>query len=160
MMYRLFFRILLSALLPVLTSTSQIIYVVQPGTPVGIRNFVLPEAGCNWSGVGGQVFDQTGSPESGLIIKINGTVEGNPVLIFAVTGSSLQLGPGGYDFYLSDHPVATQSSLTLQLLDVTGFPLSGLIPLNTFTNCSQNLLLVNLVKKFLDNFHYLPFISR
>ncbi len=160
MVARLGFRVLLLALLPILTGASQILYVVQPGTPVGIQNFVLPEAGCNWAGVGGQVFDQTGSPVSGLIIKINGTVEGNSVLVYAVTGSSLQLGPGGFDVYLSDHPVATQSLLTLQLLDVTGAPLTGPIPLETFANCSQNLLLVNLVEKLFNAYQYLPLISR
>jgi hypothetical protein len=157
---RVGFRVLLLALLPILSGTSQLIYVVQPGTPVGIQNFILPEAGCNWSGVGGQVFDQKGSPVSGLIIKINGTLEGNSVLVYAVTGSSLQLGPGGFDVYLSDHPIATQSVLSLQLLDVTGNPLTGSIPLDTFNECTQNLLLVNLVERFFDAFLYLPLISR
>jgi hypothetical protein len=157
---RVGFRVLLLALLPILTGTSQILYVVQPGTPVGIQNFVLPEAGCNWAGVGGQVFDQSGSPVSGLILKINGMVEENSVLIYAVTGSSLQLGSGGFDVYLSDHPIATKSKLTLQLLDVTGVPLTGLIPLDTFDNCSQNLLLVNLVERDFNAFQYLPLISR
>ena len=160
MVYGLVFRVLLSALLSVLTSTSHIIYVTQPGTPVGIQNFILPEAGCNWAGVGGQVFDQTGLPESGLIIKISGTVEGDPILVYVVTGSSLQFGPGGYNVYLSDHPIATQSLLYLQLLNLTGIPLSDAIPLNTFSNCAQNLLLVNLVEKSLDVLQYLPLITR
>jgi hypothetical protein len=160
MVSRLFLRVLFSALISVIASSSKIVYTIQPGTPIGIQNFVLPEAGCNWAGVGGQVFDRIGSPVSGLIVKINGTIEGNPVLVYAVTGSSLQLGAGGYDVFLSDHPIATQSLLFLQLFDVTGVPLSSTIPLETVSSCTRNLLLVNLVEKSLDFQRYLPFISR
>src|SRR5687768_15174933 len=31
-------------------------YIVQSGTPLGITNFLHPEAGCSWLGVGGQAF--------------------------------------------------------------------------------------------------------
>jgi len=160
MISRLVFRVLLLVLLPIITNTSQLKYVVQSGTPVGIQNFVLPEAGCDWAGVGGQVFNLAGLPVPGLIIKIDGTVEGNPVLVYIVTGSSLQLGPGGFDVYLSDHPVATQSLLYLQLLNVTGIPLSTQIPLDTFSSCTQNLLLVNLIEINQDNLRYFPLITR
>ena len=160
MVSRLIFRVLLSALLPIIANSSQQVYVVQTGTPVGIQNFVLLEAGCEWAGVGGQVFNQAGLPVSGLIVKLDGTIEGDPVLVYVVTGSSLQLGPGGFDVYLTDHPVSTQSMLYLQLLDVTGAPRSTRIPLDTYSSCSKNLLLVNLIEITQSIFWYLPIITQ
>ena len=98
-------------------------YSIQRGTPAAIPNFIDITAGCNWLGIGGQVFDQTGSPINGLSIKISGTLEGRQVLLYKTTGSSQRFGPGGFDLKLGDHPVASQT-LRLQLFDAAGSKLS------------------------------------
>jgi hypothetical protein len=153
-------KILFSLLLPLLINTSRIAYVIQPGTPVGIQNFIQTESGCNWAGVGGQVFNQNGTPVSGLIVKVSGEVEEEMVLIYAVTGSSTQLGDGGFEFFLADHPISTNSKLFLQLFDVLGRPISGQVSLSTYDNCSQNLLLINLIEKTLSWILFFPFSSK
>jgi hypothetical protein len=37
-------------------------YRLQAGTPRFMANFIQPEAGCNWMGVGGQAFNLGGQP--------------------------------------------------------------------------------------------------
>ena len=94
----------------------QTLYMFQRGTPAAIPNFIDSGAGCNWAGVGGQVFDQSGVPMSGLIVKVSGTLEGRQIQYYVFTGSSQHFGPGGYELKLADHPISS-STLELLLLD-------------------------------------------
>ncbi len=134
------------------------VYVLQDGTPVAVANFVQPEAGCNWLGVGGQVFDRHQSPVEGLLVRVSGQLEGNTILQYALTGGSLQFGPGGYEIALSDHLIASQGSLNLQLMDLAGRPLSVEIPLQTFANCQKNLVIINLIERMLEYNNFIPLI--
>jgi hypothetical protein len=134
-------------------------YSVQRGSPVAIPNFVDVEAGCNWSGIGGQVFDQNGSPMMGLIVKVSGIFDGHQVLEYIYTGSSQRFGPGGYDLKLADRPVSSQS-LSIQLLDTVGTPLSMPFGLYTFDTCQQNLLIINFAPISISHPVYLPRVSR
>ena len=134
------------------------LYLFQRGTPAAIPNFIDIGAGCNWAGLGGQVFDQDGSPLAGLIVKVSGTLEGRQILHTVYTGSSQHFGPGGFDLKLADHPVSS-NTLELILLTATGEPLSGRNHLQTYNTCQQNLLVVNLVPVAIENPVYLPVIS-
>jgi hypothetical protein len=135
------------------------IYTFQKGTPTAIPNFIDIDAGCNWSGIGGQVFDQNGTPMIGLIVKINGMFDGRQVLQQLTTGSSQRFGLGGFDLKLGDRPIASQT-LRIQLLDAASAPLSPPFVLRTFDTCEQNLLVTNLTLVSADNFIYLPLVSR
>jgi hypothetical protein len=137
----------------------QTTYSLQRGTPAAIPNFVDLTAGCNWGGVGGQVFDQNGAPVAGLLIKISGTLDGQQVLQYLYTGSSQHFGPGGFDLKLANRPVSSQT-LRLQLLDAAGAPLSLPFGLSTYGTCDKNLLVVNLMVISVDNPIYLPQIPR
>ena len=121
-------------------------FIVQAGTPVMTGNFVNPNAGCNWMGVGGQVFGKDEKPISGLIAEVEGSLDGKPVLFLGLTGGSTVLGPGGYEITLADNPVASEGSLTLQLYDLNGLPLSEKVPFDTVAGeerCEKNLIIMN-----------------
>lgn len=135
------------------------IYLFQRGTPAAIPNFIDIGAGCNWAGIGGQVFDQAGLPTAGLIVKVSGALEGRQILQYVYTGSSQHFGPGGFDLKLADHPVSS-NTLQLLLLNAAGEPLSGRFFLHTYNTCQQNLLVVNLMPVAIENPVYLPVISR
>jgi hypothetical protein len=136
------------------------VFVPQKGTPIGIQNFVHVDKGCNWSGIGGQVFSKSGTPLNGLVIKLTGKLEGQNILYYAVTGGSLQFGPGGFLIDLTDHPVASKYTATLQVLEITGAEKSAPIPLVTYSDCSHNLLLVNIRELPLLNPIYFPAIRK
>lgn len=144
---------------PSQAQTDPAIYYPQPGTPAAIPNFINPDAGCKFAGIGGQVFDLNGLPVSGLVVQLGGTFADDEVSRFAVSGSSLQFGSGGYDFRLADQPTASKT-LEIQLLDAAGTPLSPPTKVITYATCERNLIVFNWREVLVDNMRYFPFIGQ
>lgn len=124
-------------------STPQYPYIFQPGTPAAIQNFLYPDSGCDWDGVGGQVFDRNGQPAPGLVVRIYGLYGGTPLYANVLTGISLKLGPGGYEYKLGSSPVSSTGQLTMQVFSLSGEALSYPIEVSTIGACDGNLLVVN-----------------
>jgi hypothetical protein len=120
-------------------------YVLQPGSPSWLTNFTHPEAGCNWFGIGGQVFDALNEPVTSLVIMVEGTLYGEPVRFLSLTGVAPIYGPGGYEIVLGNQPVRTRDKLHIQIFDIAGEPLSEPITFDTFARCERNLILMNFV---------------
>jgi hypothetical protein len=122
------------------------LFAPQTGTPVAAANFVQPQAACAYLGVAGQIFYPDGTPATGLVVEVTGSLSGKSVLKLALAGNSPVLGLGGYEIQLASAPVASQKTLTVQLFDLKGKALSEKIPFDTFGGadaCSRNLILVN-----------------
>lgn len=117
-------------------------FEVQEGSPVYVPNFVNEE-GCNWMGIGGQVFDTEGRPVVGLGVHLEGTLGGQFISLDTLSGSAPALGPSGYLFDLGNQPVASEGTLWLQLNDTAGVPLSDQFFVTTTESCEENLVLVN-----------------
>jgi hypothetical protein len=128
----------------------------QPPAPAGGYPFQLrgntnqvpstiihQEEGCKWMGVAGEVFDIQSSPLVHQVVQLGGRLNRKTINMTSLTGTATQYGPAGYEFSLGDTPMDTNGSLWLQLLDQAGMPLSDRIPINTSSDCQQNLLLVN-----------------
>ncbi len=122
-------------------------FVVQQGTPVEMPNWAHPDLGCNWLGIGGQVFDLNGDPALNMIMEAGGTLEGQPVLGLTLTGLTSVYGPGGYEFQLADHVVASADEVWVQIKDDAGRALSEPVFLDTFASCEQNLVILNFVEQ-------------
>lgn len=151
----------LSTFIP--TSIPQTILVyLQPQSPVYIVNFLHPELGCTWSGVAGQIFNSAGEPVNGLIVEISGQLHGNPFLGLGLTGTSLPIGPGGYEIQLSDKPLESNQSLSLRIFDQQGNQLNETLPLITYNDCQKNLIIINftLLNQPFKEKIYFPIISR
>jgi hypothetical protein len=101
-----------------------------------------PEAGCNWAGVSGEVFDIKGSPVAGLQVILRGTFNGQSVQQVTVTGMDPLYGKGWFEFPLGDKPLDTKSLLSIQLLDQAGIPLSQKTSFDTFADCKKNMVQV------------------
>ncbi len=56
-------------------TVDEFLYIIQPSTPVYMRNFVHTAEACNWLGVAGQVFGPDEIPVTGLIVKVWGEPE-------------------------------------------------------------------------------------
>lgn len=141
---------------PTLTPTSTPVpgstparYVLQSGIPKAIPNFTHPELGCNWMGVGGQVFAPDGAPVVGLVVEVVGVLNGKQIAKLALTGNSTAFGPGGYEILLENKAISSQSALYVQLFDLDGKPISGQIYFNTYADCSKNLIVVNFIDQSL-----------
>jgi len=131
---------------PTPTSLSPFGFYLQPGTPVGTENIIEPQLGCNWMGIGGQVFDINNEPIRGIVIIVGGMLEGTDVNAMAVSGGAVSLGPGGFVIRLADHPIESDGSLWLQLFDNKGEPKTGRVLLTTYGDCDHNLVIVNWIE--------------
>lgn len=127
-------------------------YTLQMMNPHYLGNFTRPELGCNWLGVGGQIFDLNGVVQKSIIIKAGGELDGKPVieemtLPLAEPNIDLAYGPGGYELTLAKSPKASDSTLWVQLFSLDGKALSDQIFLITYQDCQKNLLLMNFVEE-------------
>ncbi|MBI3160613.1 MAG: hypothetical protein HYZ26_13525 [Chloroflexi bacterium] len=119
-------------------------------TPSGQAPFFAPNAGdptyighpdgCNGMYVGGAVFDINGAPTIFRLVRMTGAFGTED----AQSGTNTNYGESGYEIKISNSPQTTSGQVFLQILDdLTGEPLSDLLILNTFSDCSRNLILVN-----------------
>ena len=116
---------------------------------------IHPEAGCNWFGIGGTVSDSSGADIISMVIRLSGTLNGQSVPTNSVTVSGLYkaYGGSGFEFNLGNIldlttvPVNSNHTLYLQVLDQAGLPLSDNIYVNTYSDCSKNLVLVRFKKQ-------------
>lgn len=118
-------------------------FQVSEGNPQYIPNLYHPDAGCNWLGVAGQVFDMSGAPIKQMLIELGGIFNGQPISMITATGLATNYGEAGFEFVLSDKPVATNGTLWLQLIDQYNQPLSDKFYFVTYEDCDKNLVLVN-----------------
>jgi hypothetical protein len=129
------------------TSTPKAPFASSP--PQAIQSTIighLADLGCSWLGVGGTVDDASGSPIIGMVVRLTGTLAGNPINLTTVSGVSPDYGKSGFEFKLRDVPVASIEPLTLQLLDQGGLPLANNVYITTYNDCKKNLILVRFKK--------------
>lgn len=143
------------------TPLPPVTFFIQTGTPLGVANFLAPEMGCNWMGIAGQVFGLDSVPEDGMVIQLQGAIEGRSIDDMAVTQVIPALGPGAYQFIIADHPIESNGSLWIQVFDQAGVPKTGKILLLTYADCEHNLVLVNFAEGLpVTNEVRLPLILR
>lgn len=122
-------------------------YVVQEGSPVYMPNFAHPDAGCNWLGVAGQVFDAEGLGVENLVVVAGGTLDGASIDLISMTGSASAYHDGGYEIVLSSTVVESGGTVWVQVKGLDGIPLTPKIYLNTHAVCLENLILLNFVPR-------------
>jgi hypothetical protein len=120
-------------------------YLLQPGSPLAMENIFHQERGCNWMGIGGQVFGDSGQPIGMLVVEVGGQLEGENIEALTLTGSASQWGPGGFEFGLAEKPILSSESLWVQVLDLEGNPLSEQVYIDTFDDCERAVVMVNFV---------------
>ncbi|MBM2843081.1 MAG: hypothetical protein HW404_918 [Anaerolineales bacterium] len=127
---------------PTAEATSKAAFVVQPGSNVLVANFAN-DLGCAWMGVAGQVFDKDRNPLVGITVHVEGQLAGQLVNQDSVTGSNPRIGPAGYTINLSDHPIASNGTMWIQLKDTAGLNLSDQVYFSTSVDCDENLVFIN-----------------
>lgn len=101
-----------------------------------------PDLACNWMGVGGRVLSTNGDPLQFQTIQLGGSLGGQPISRSTLSGTATTYGPSGFEFVLSDHPIASEQNLWILLFDNTGVPLMEKMYFDTFANCAQNLVMI------------------
>jgi len=127
---------------PTAEATTEAAFVVQPGSNVRVANFAN-DLGCAWMGVAGQVFDKDRNPLVGITVHVEGQLAGSLVDQDSLTGSNPRIGPAGYTVNLSDHPIASDGTIWIQLMDTAGLDLSDQVYFSTSVDCDENLVFIN-----------------
>ena len=107
---------------------------------------IHPEAGCNWQGVAGTIVDSNNADMIGIAIRLSGFYNGKTQNVLTVSGISPAFGKSGFELFLGAVPISSDGLLTIQILDQAGLPLSGNIEIDTFSDCSKNMVLVKFKK--------------
>lgn len=107
---------------------------------------IHPEAACNWQGVAGTILDASNADMLGIAVRLSGFYNGKSKNELTVSGIAPAYGKSGFEFFLGTVPVPSDGLLTIQILDQAGLPLSGNITINTYGDCSKNLVLVKFKK--------------
>jgi hypothetical protein len=134
----------------------------QIGSPVAIPNFAHPELGCQWMGVAGQVFDIDDMPMLDLVVEFGGDLANRPIFGLAITGQAEAYGPGGYEYKLTDEPIASSGMVWAQVFDLEGNAISAPTYFSTYDSCDQNLIILNFAQayKLPTDWVYLPLILK
>jgi hypothetical protein len=138
----------LSLITPTITSTP----TATPKAPFSATityiasTIIHPEAACNWQGIGGTVVDASNADMLRMTIRLTGKYNGKSKTELTVSSIAPAYGKSGYEFFLGTVPISSKGELSLQLLDQAGLPLSSNISIDTFSDCSKNLVLVRLKK--------------
>ena len=107
---------------------------------------IHPEAACKWQGIGGTIVDSNNADILRITVRLVGSYNGSTKNELTVSSIAPAYGKSGYEFFLGTTPITTRSDLTLQILDQAGLPLSDPIEIDTFKECSKNLVLVRFKK--------------
>jgi hypothetical protein len=107
---------------------------------------IHPEAGCNWQGIGGTIVDASNTDMLRITVRLVGFYKDKSKNELTVSSIAPAYGKSGYEFFLGTVPVTLKDSLTLQILDQAGLPLSDAIDVDMFDDCSKNLALVRFKK--------------
>jgi hypothetical protein len=122
----------------------------QNGSPTYEINTSHLDAGCNWLGAAGQIFDNDGAPVSGILVEAGGTLSGVEISGITLSGMAPDYGEGGYELILGDSPAASNGEIWIQLLDQANLPLSDKTYFQTFDSCDSNLIKINFVQTSAD----------
>ena len=115
-------------------------FTMDDNSPTYTENFAN-NAGCNWLGVAGQVFDLDGEPVPAGAYMV-GILD--PVTSWSFTGSAPEYGPSGWEIYLWNEPIV--ATYQIQLFTPAGTPVSDIYTFVTVDSCDQNLVLINFVQ--------------
>ncbi|HMX76410.1 MAG TPA: hypothetical protein PKE35_19295 [Anaerolineales bacterium] len=107
---------------------------------------IHPEAACNWQGVAGTILDANNADMLGIAVRLSGFYNSKSKNELTVSGIAPAYGKSGFEFFLGTAPINSDEMLTIQILDQAGLPLSGAIAIDTFSDCSKNLVLVKFKK--------------
>jgi hypothetical protein len=107
---------------------------------------IHPDLGCNWQGVGGTIVDANNADMLRVTVRLVGFYNNKSKNELTVSSIAPAYGKSGYEFSLGTVPIASDGLLYLQILDQAGLPLSDNVYINTYNDCSKNLVLVRFKK--------------
>jgi len=108
-------------------------YVLRNNSITYTSNFAN-NAGCDWAGIAGVVFDQQGNAQLAVSVEVTSSGDFSQTV---VSGSATAYGTSGWEVYLNNTPI--DETFYVQLVTSTGSPLSEKVEVKMVANCQSNL---------------------
>ncbi len=121
-----------------ITPTQAPAFTVLPPSPSLTSNFVNPGAGCNFMGIGGQVYDMNNQPLPGIQISVTSDTGFNQTTI---SGSNTTMGQSGWLIQVDTK--VSPITYIVELKSPQGVSLSNKVRVSFPGTCEQNLALIN-----------------
>jgi hypothetical protein len=119
-------------------------YKAQDGTPL-----YLPHSdGCGGLYLAGNVTDINGNPLVFMLVRVGGTLGGEPLYVEdALSGSNPLYTESGWEVKIADAPIDSTGTVFVELYTLDSVdPVSDLIIVDTYNDCNRNLVIVNFVQ--------------
>ncbi len=118
-------------------------FVAEAGSP----SYISHKDSCDGVYVAGYVIDAADTPLVHMIVRVVGTLNGEPVDIQVLSGSNTNYTESGWEIKLSDNLVDSSETLMVALYRQGYYePVSDVVTINTHASCDQNLVVVNFVQ--------------
>ena len=114
---------------------SAFIFTKTSDSPIFLRNYAN-NAGCDWSGIAGEVLDVQGNPVAIGLYRVHIWDGGIDQRID--TSSKREYGPSGWEQFVFSEPV--DRWFNIQLETVSGTPVSEVYRVQSKASCNENLL--------------------
>ncbi|MBO9309944.1 MAG: hypothetical protein J7551_09185 [Chloroflexi bacterium] len=105
--------------------------------------------GCRWQSLAGLVLNMQGQPrtreEGSLTVRIT-SADGN-IDEFHYTGEQPKFGPSGFEAFLGTTPRV--GDYTVQLLGITGMPISEKVTVQARSGCDENVVVVEFIQNYI-----------
>lgn len=105
--------------------------------------------GCQWQSLAGLVLNMQGQPrtreEGSLTVRIT-SADGN-IDEFHYTGEQPKFGPSGFEAFLGTRPRV--GDYTVQLLGITGVPISEKVTVQARNTCEENVVIVEFIQNYI-----------
>jgi len=105
--------------------------------------------GCRWQSLAGLVLNLQGQPrtreEGSLTVRIT-SADGN-IDEFHYTGEQPKFGPSGFEAFLGTTPRV--GDYTVQLLGITGVPISEKVTVQARSGCDENVVVVEFIQNYI-----------
>ena len=135
--------VVINTLAPTLTA-DPLKFAAQDGTPA----YLPYSGGCTGLYVAGNITDVNDNPVMLMTVRASGTLGGEDILIEALSGSNSNYTVSGWEIKLSESLIASTGTITIALYKQGGWePISEEVMIDTFNDCSQNLIVVNFVQE-------------
>jgi hypothetical protein len=134
-----------STLTPIATENNSKYPFASKGDPAAMANTVFHhDKDCNWQGIAGQVWDIQGRPLVGYQVHLQGFYNGKSIDSRTLSGGAQAwYGESGYEFVIGDKAIDSTGQLSIQMEDQSFMAISNKVVLNTYSDCTKNLVMVN-----------------
>lgn len=135
--------VVINTLSPTLTN-EPLKFAAHAGSP----SYLPYSGGCTGMYIAGNITDIDDNPVMLMTVRASGTLGGEDILIEALSGSNTNYTVSGWEIKLLDSLIASTGEITVALYGQGGWePISEEVRIDTFNDCSRNLIVVNFVQE-------------